>query len=422
MMLAAVAGIVWANSPWSDSYLRFWETEIGLTVGGFHLSESLHGWVNDGLMTVFFFVVSLEIKRAFTIGELSNRRSAALPIAAALGGMVLPALIYAGLNLGGAGLRGWGIPMATDIAFAIAVLALLGSRIPTELRLFLLALAIVDDIGAILVIAVFYSGGIHLGALGAAVLVFVTVLAMRRLGVRSEAFYLVLGLIFWVAVLESGVHATIAGVIMGLLTPVHPYVGRATLIERLRAVLGRLAGERQTAGGHARPSVPEEVEALGRDSESPLDRLEHRVAPWSNYLVLPVFALSNAGVALSSDALGGAVTSPVLRGVAAGLLLGKPVGVFSFAWAATRLGLAKLPEAATWRHMMGIGVLSGIGFTVSLFITTLAFSDEALASAAKVGILAASTVAAVAGYLVLRIAGRRGAAPPPAGPGAASPR
>jgi NhaA family Na+:H+ antiporter len=364
LLLAAMAALVWINAPGGDSYTDLWDRRAGADLGFADLNLTLGTWVNDGLMTVFFFVVGLEIKREILNGELSDRRAAALPVAAALGGMVVPASIYAALNASGDGARGWGVPMATDIAFAVGVLALLGPRVPLSLKVFLLALAIVDDIGAITVIAIFYADGVSPAWAAVAVAVFATTGALALLNVRLLAAYLVLAVVAWLAIHESGVHATIAGVIMALLTPVDH-------------------------GADPR-------------SATVLDRLEHILHPWSSFVIIPVFALANAGIELDGGAVRDAISSPVSLGVAAGLLAGKPLGITIFALIAVRAGIASLPRDVQWRQLAGAGFVAGIGFTVSLFISELAFADPALGDEAKIGILAGSCVAGVAGYVLLR--------------------
>ena len=358
---AAICALVWANVD-ASSYTEVWGHEVTIGVGNASISLSLSHWINDTLMTLFFFVVGLEIKRELVEGELRDRRNAVLPVLAALGGMVLPALLFLSLNAGGAGADGWGIPMATDIAFSLGVLALLGSHVSSGVKLFLLTLAIVDDIGAILVIAIFYTSDLEpewlLGALGA----IVVVVLMRRLGVQHPALYLIPGFVLWLCMYESGVQATIAGVVLGLLTPVIP---------------GPTAG--------------------------PAERLEHRLHPWSSFLVVPLFALANAGVVLGADAIERAGTSAVTWGIAVGLVVGKVLGITILTLLALRLGLGRLPTGMRARQVVGVAAVAGIGFTVSLFVADLAFTG-ALLDDAKIGILGASVVAAVLGAIVLRVA------------------
>ncbi|MGI8927218.1 MAG: Na+/H+ antiporter NhaA [Tepidiformaceae bacterium] len=403
LLAAALVALAWANSPWDGSYADLWHAGLEFDFAAFAIRDTLGHLVNDGLMAIFFFVVGLEIKRELVRGELRTRRQAALPVVAALGGMAVPALIYAAWNAGGSGASGWGIPMATDIAFALGVLALLGPRIPFGLKVFLLALAIVDDLGAIVVIALFYTGDISLEALGWAAAVLALIVALNRAGVRGATFYVIPAFFFWAAFFESGIHATLAGVVLAFLVPSRPHAAAtsfepeaATLLEQLRAA--REAGDIGEA-----EAVLQRFEALARDTEAPLDSIERALHPWVSYLIVPVFALANAGVDVSGEAIGDAAGSAVSLGIASGLLLGKPAGILLFSWLAVRLGWATLPEGVTWRAVLGAGLLAGIGFTVSLFITNLAFEDTpGLFSEAKLGILAASAIAGVAGFLLLR--------------------
>ncbi|MCD6638493.1 MAG: Na+/H+ antiporter NhaA [Nocardioides sp.] len=397
LLLAAVVALVWANSPWSASYNDLWHTPLSIDVGPLRLEETLQHWVNDALMVVFFFVVGLEIKYELVNGDLRDPRTAALPIVAAIGGMVVPAGIYAVFNAGGDGAAGWGIPMATDIAFAVGVLGLLGRRIPSSARIFLLTLAIVDDIGAILVIAVFYTSDLSLGWLAIALGMLVLVALARVLRVWSLPVYLVLGVCAWFALLQSGVHATLAGVALGLLTPAKPLlnepVARAYARDALR-------------DHHIDPDELAHLRFLMRESVSVVERLVSGLHPVSAYLVLPVFALANAGVELG--ALGDVFTSEVGLGIVLGLVVGKPVGILAASWLAVRLGLGKQPESTTWPMVLGLGAVGGIGFTVSLFIAGLSFpGQEVLTADAKISILLASVIAAVVGVVVLLLATSR---------------
>lgn len=384
-----------ANSPLADGYLAFWKTRVGLNLGSFQLEGSLKHWINDGLMAVFFFVIGLEVKRELVLGELREFRNAALPVFAALGGMVVPAGLYLALQHGQPGAPGWGVPMATDIAFVVGCMAVLGPRIPMGLRVLLLSLAIVDDIGAILVIAVGYSDGIDTTALALGFGGIVATLAMARSGVRSVGVYTLVGIAVWLAFHESGVHATVAGVILGLSTPAKHWVGRGLLMDTLqksRASLGDGAHD-----DHAvRHAILRQVEVASRESLSPLERIETALHPWVGFVIMPVFALANAGVPVSLDSVG----QPVALAVLAGLVLGKPLGVLLFSWLATRTGLAVLPAGVGWGALLGGGLLAGIGFTMALFIADLALPAELL-DTAKVGVLVASGLAAVAGMAVL---------------------
>ena len=350
-------------------------------------------------MAVFFFVVGMEIKRELVIGELRDRRAVALPAMAAFGGMLVPALIYLAFNSGGPGASGWGIPMATDIAFALGVVALLGSRVPSSIKVLLLTLAIVDDIGAIVVIAVFYSDDLRPAFLLAALAVTILLAAMHRVRVIYSPLLAIAGFVLWLMVFESGVHATIAGVVMGLLTPATPL---QTDLEA-EQVVDVLENRSDLRADDVRQAA-----TLIRNSVSPCDRLIDSLHPWTSYLIVPLFALANAGIALSADAFSN--PSRVLVGVAVALVVGKPIGVLGFSWLAVRLGLGRLPEGATWGQIAGVATLAGIGFTVSLFITGLAFDDIAIQDDAKIGVLVASIVAAAAGALIFTIASRRHAA------------
>ena len=394
MLVAAVVALVWANSPWRDAYYDLLHNHIRLELGSvLALDEPLEAWINDALMVIFFFVVGLEIKRELVIGELRRPAAAALPAVAALGGMVLPAAIYAALNAGGEGSAGWGIPMATDIAFAVGVLSLLGKRVPSALKIFLLTLAIVDDIGAIAVIALFYTDDLSTGWLLVAAGVVVLLVLMRLVRIWYTPAYLIVGVVLWLAVFESGVHATIAGVVLGIITPARPLVSESTFDDM---VAGWFSGEAVS------PPVARRASFEVRERVSVADRLESMLHPWTSFLIVPVFALANAGVELSADALGDAVRSRVTIGIVLGLVLGKLVGVSSFSWLAVRLGLCDLPRGVTWTKVIGVASVAGIGFTVSLFITNLAFTAGDITDQAKVGILAASTVAALVGAAILR--------------------
>jgi NhaA family Na+:H+ antiporter len=357
-------------------------------------------------MAIFFFVVGLEIKRALLKGELAEPRKAALPVAAALGGMIVPALIYTAFNAGGDGARGWGIPMATDIAFAVGVLALLGTRAPLSLKVFLLALAIADDLGAIAVIAIFYTDEIEFAWLAAAIFAFGAVAVMGRFGIRDAIVYLAMGLFAWFAVHESGVHATIAGVVLGLLTPVNAYYEDKQVERRVIDLAEQLrSGEAEDTpeGDELGRSALRELEELARESRPVSDRLEHALHPWTSYVIIPIFALANAGVELSGDSIADAVESPISIGVALGLMLGKPIGIVLFSFIAVRMGVASLPADVNWKMLMGTGMIAGIGFTVSLFIGELAFDAQERIDEAKIGILAGSALIGIAGYLTLRL-------------------
>ncbi|MEU6248217.1 Na+/H+ antiporter NhaA [Glycomyces sp. NPDC047010] len=389
LVVCAVAAMLWANSPWSASYEAVWGLDITFSFGDFELHHSLKDWINDGLMAVFFFVVGLEIKQEIVSGELASPRNAVPPIAAAVGGMAVPALIYAALNAGGEGAHGWGIPMATDIAFAVGVLALFGSRIPSAARIFLLTLAIVDDLGAIAVIAVFYTDDLSPEWLIAAAALTALAVLMRLLNVWSPAVYLVIGVMLWVAMLESGVHATIAGVVMGLIIAARPLLDPSVAHDEAQ----ELAKDGLTV------EETERLVKLTRDAQPPAARLQHQNHRFSSFVVLPLFALANAGIPLSSDLVGAAFGSTVTLGIIAGLVVGKTVGITLVTWLVVKLGLGRMPRGTTWPLLASIGAVAGIGFTVALFIAELAFygGDPVLAYEAKIGVLAASVLAAVLG-------------------------
>ncbi len=401
LLICSAAALAVANSPWGGPFERFLETPLALKVGSRGLEGDLRELINDGLMTLFFYVVGLEIKREVFTGRLSSPRQAALPVVGALGGMVVPALLYAACNAGGAGARGWGIPMATDIAFSVGVLILLGDRVPSSVRIFLLALAIVDDIGAILVIALFYSTGISWHALGAAAGILAVIVAMIRGGVRSPHAYLVASLAFWAAMLGSGVHATLAGVILGATTPIRPWFSLDSFQRSAGKLLRRFRRSLELGDFDRSEAIMGQVEELSRGTESPLDRRLRQVCPWSSYAVLPLFALANSGVALDSGSLARASSSGITWGILLGLVVGKPLGIVGFAWLAARLRVAAPPEGATWGQVAGVGMVAGIGFTVSLFVSGLAFGDPRQVADAKIGILVASALAGVLGFAFL---------------------
>jgi NhaA family Na+:H+ antiporter len=404
VLAGALVALAWANSPWRHAYETLWATDLTVQLGDWVIAHDLRHWVNDGLMAIFFFVVGLEIKREVVTGELRRPRTAALPVIAAVGGMVVPASLYLALNPGGEAMRGWGIPMATDIAFAVGVLSLAGRRSSPSLRLFLLALAIVDDIGAIVVIAVFYSAGVEFAALLAAAGLLGLMVLLRRLEVRAQALYVLLGIGVWLAVHASGVHAAIAGVAVGFVTPTAPF-------QRPRAVSEeavRVADETEDD-----PSPPDadahhwlHLAALSREAVSPLTRMEHLLHPWSSYVIIPVFALANAGVVLQAESLADPAALRLAVGVALGLVVGKTVGIAGAAWLAVRLGLARLPSGVDLRHILAAAAVAGIGFTVSLFVADLAFDRVDLVAAAKLGILGGSVLAAALGTVLLRARSR----------------
>jgi NhaA family Na+:H+ antiporter len=406
LLLAAVAALVIANSPLRAGYEELLNSYLDLSIGDFGLHLTLLHWINDGLMAIFFFLVGLEIKREVWAGELSSVRAALLPMVVAIGGAIVPALIYALINLGGAGSAGWGIPMATDIAFALGILALVGSGVPFALKIMLTAIAIIDDLVAVLVIAFFYSGSIDFGALGTGFAFLAALILVNILGIRTIPIYLLLGAFVWIAFLQSGVHATIAGVLVALTIPVRTRINQGTFLERARSILDKFEESSKKEPysilqDEEQQSAVLELEDLAEGVQAPLQKMEHSLHNWVAFVIMPMFALANAGVAISADALRGE-TLPVALGILAGLLIGKPIGLFGSAWLFVRLGVVSLPAGITWRYMMGLALLGGIGFTMSLFIATLAFGDNSLLETAKLGILGASLVAGVAGFMLLR--------------------
>lgn len=413
LLVAAAGALLWANSPWGASYERFWETPITLGVGRFVDVRPLHFWINDGLMTIFFFVVGLEIRREIHEGELADLRRAVLPIMAACGGMIAPALIYFSIHHEGAARSGWGVPTATDIAFAVGVLALVGKRVPPALRVLLLALAIIDDIGAIVIIAFFYSEGISIAGLGVAAAGLLGIWLFQRLGVRRALAYLPPAAIVWLGMLEAHVHPTIAGVLIGLLTPVRPWFG----IDGFLAAAGDAIEdfrERRDRGGHALLQPLRRIRQAQREALPPVVKLQAELHPWVAYGIMPLFALANAGVDVR--ALGhvdGEATSVALS-VLVALVVGKPLGIMALTAASVRLRICTLPRGVGWRGILLVGCVAGIGFTMAIFIAGLAFEDEALLGAAKLGVLVGSAIAAVAGVTL----GRLMLSPTPA-PGAA---
>jgi NhaA family Na+:H+ antiporter len=407
LIVFTVIALVWANSPWADSYHNLWQIKLNISLGDFFkLNKPLLLWINDGLMAIFFFVVGLEIKREFLVGELKSARQAALPIAAAFGGMVVPALLYTMFNAGGAGAAGWGIPMATDIAFALGILALLGNRVPLALKIFLTALAIVDDIGAVLVIAVFYTAQISWISLLIGFVFLGLMVAANWAGVRHPLLYAALGLVLWVAFLKSGVHATVAGVLGAMAIPARTRINADSFLECGRYYLEKF-GEASVHGhsvltNRRQRAAIQAIEEACEQAQSPMQRLEHGLHPWVAFAVVPVFALANAGVSLQGDFFA-ALLNPVTLGIMVGLVLGKQIGVTLFSWLVVKVGLAELPAGVTWVQLYGVSWLAGIGFTMSIFIANLAFGEGEELAMAKVGILLASLIAGAVGWVFLRL-------------------
>ena len=409
---AAVIALIMANTPLQPAYESFWTTPVRFEVAGHALIDfSLRALVNDGLMALFFMVVALEIKREWIFGGLRDRKAAALPIIAAAGGMIVPALIYAAFNAGGPAAHGWGIPMATDIAFAVAVLTAAGPRVPISARLFLLTLAIADDLGAILVIAIFYGTGIQLAWLAAAVGMMVLAWAFRVMRVRAIGVFVVVGVLCWFFMHESGVHATIAGVAMGFLTPAWSLLSP----QKYPAIASRLVDEVSQRLGDGVLTHDEyalndgtlrEIRRLSLETRAPLDRIEYRLSSWSAFLIVPIFAFANAGLVFPRVPPLEWLSDPVVLGVGLGLVFGKIIGVFASAWLAVKVGVARMPAGLTNVHLLGVSTCAGVGFTVALFVAGLAFTDSQHLESAKLGIIVGSVVAGVLGYLTLRMTSR----------------
>jgi NhaA family Na+:H+ antiporter len=405
LLFCAIIALVWANSPWADSYFGLAKTYIGVSWGDQVFRLSLSHWIGDGLMVIFFFVVGLEIKRELVVGQLSSFQQAVLPVSAAIGGMVVPAALYAAVNIGGEGASGWGIPMATDIAFALGILALLGNRVPVGLKVFLTALAIADDLGAVLVIALFYTEQVSLMALGVGVVLLVLIAVAGRRGVRSTSVYLILAIGVWAAVLASGVHATIAGVLLALVVPVKAALEPREFLDRTKRRLTELEEAELTRDSMV--ADKEQLHALDdmylavEDMRPAGISLEHLLHPVQAFLILPLFALFMAGVPLGGDTMAG-FPSMLSLGVILGLVLGKPLGIALFIWLAVKVGLGQRPPDLTWARIVGLGALAGVGFTMSIFISNLAFQDEALIGQAKLGVLVASVIAGAVGFVILK--------------------
>lgn len=413
MLVMAILALIWANSPLGDSYVDLWTSIWSVHVADvLHIDLTLQDWINDFAMAFFFFVVAMEIKKELVKGALKDRRAAALPVFAAAGGMIVPALVYTVFNIGGEGAHGWGVPMATDIAFAVGVLSLLGNRVPSSLVVFLLTLAIADDLGAIVVIAVFYTTGLSFGWLAAAIGTLMLGLLAQRVGIRSLVPYAILAGFCWLAVYQSGVHATLAGVAFGLLTPTQAFFKRSDFDGHARNLVDEIEARSAELDFvyELDPHSAHRMRTLASESVPPLDRLEYRLSPWTTFLVIPVFALANAGVRLSWDEFTGAFSQPVTLGILFGLVVGKTVGISLFSFVAVKLGFGAKPAGASWSQVVGVAMIGGVGFTVALFITELAFDDPSHVDESKVGILVASTIAGVIGYFVLRAVGKKSAA------------
>jgi NhaA family Na+:H+ antiporter len=387
LLFSTIAALVWANSSWDESYHAIWNTQATIGFGQFALTETRHEWINDGLMAVFFFLVGLEIKREVLIGELSSLRQAAFPLIAALGGALVPALLYVFIAHGGDTQKGWAIPMATDIAFVLGVLAILGKRIPVSLKIFVTALAIADDLIAVLVIAIFYTDRIHIFSLALGLLGVALCFGANLMGVRKSAVYAIIGIFVWYAVLKSGVHATVAGVLLAFTIPARTYIDRDSFLKRSRWLIDRFeAAHPHSSEAHsAVHSMESQLELV----ESPLHRIEQALHPWVGFAIMPIFAFANSGVRILGNVTA-AGRNPVSLGIVLGLFAGKPLGIWLFARMSVKSGVAAAPAELSWKALFGAAWLCGIGFTMSLFIATLAFGDGAFLNTSKIGILAAS--------------------------------
>lgn len=390
LLICTVIALVWANSQWGESYHHLWETVFSISLGSLSLELDLHHLINDGFMAVFFLLVGLEIKREMLVGELSTPKNAALPIMAAVGGMVVPAGIYFLVNKGTPGADGWAIPMATDIAFSLGVLALLGTRAPLSLKIFLTALAIVDDLGAVLVIAIFYSQDLNMTALATCGVLTAMLIALNIMKVRNLVPYLLIGACLWLAMLSSGIHATIAGVVLALSIPTRVHLNVGEFLEKGRALYDRFERGKTLDESHAllsdeRQAALHSIEKSCEEVQMPLQRLEHTLHTPVNFIIMPIFALANAGVVLTGVGMD-QLKQPVTMGVILGLFLGKAIGITLFAWLSVKMGIAVLPRRISWTHIAGVAFLGGIGFTMSLFIAELAFDDVVLGVGAKLGI------------------------------------
>lgn len=409
LFVAALLAMVMANTSAREFYHQIWETPLTFALGGLRIESSFQHLINEGLMTIFFFLVGLEIKRELLVGELSTTKKAMLPVIAAAGGMVVPALIYTSMNLGGPGQHGWAIPMATDIAFALGCLALLGRGLPAQLVIFLTALAIIDDIAAILVIAAFYTDQISMPALASVVALVGAAFVMNKMSVHRTLPYVIVGIALWFAMLKSGVHVTLSGVLMAMTIPATTTIGNSAFALTIREQLSFFTGEKKDARAdhidldyERKQMIIQKMERACHDIEAPLQRIEHYLHPWVVYLIMPLFAFANAGVEISLGALGRLTTDPVFLGVIFGLVLGKQIGVFGFSWLSVRAGFTALPRGVGWGHIYGVSVVAGIGFTMSLFIGMLAFDSDGLLESAKIGILVASFISGLFGFWVLK--------------------
>ncbi|QIA08583.1 Na+/H+ antiporter NhaA [Draconibacterium halophilum] len=410
LFAASIAALILANSGLSETFLGFWKNYVTISVPGFELSKPILKWINDGLMAIFFFLIGLEIKREILIGELSDIKKASLPIIAAFGGMVFPALLFATLNKGNAGMEGWGIPMATDIAFSLGILTLLGKRVPVGLKVFLMAFAIIDDLGAVLVIAFFYSSKLIWAniAIGLAIVLFLLILTRFKL--YSKYFFFIAGLVVWVLFLKSGIHSTIAGVLMALTIPLRRHIKTSTFYDKAKEILNDFRKECEkpeedkTILNHNQLDAIDEMEELTEKTASPIQFLEHRLHGWVAFIILPLFAFANAGVVFSFS---GDTNTALASNIGLSLIIGKFVGIFLVSFLAIKFKISELPKNVNFTSLAGVSFLGGLGFTMSLFINNLAFTDEILINSAKMGILLGSFVAGLLGYILLRVSSNK---------------
>jgi NhaA family Na+:H+ antiporter len=405
LLLCTVMALLVANSSVGHYYTSFWQTEISLSIDGVGLTKSLLHWINDGLMCIFFFVVGLEIKRELVIGELASFRRAIFPVAAAFGGMVVPAFIFILLNKDSSAISGWGIPMATDIAFSLGVLALLGSRIPHQLKVFLTAFAIVDDLGAVLIIAFFYGTQIQWFFVIAAACILIVLFFANWGGIQHPLPYLILGTVLWLAMLESGIHATVAGVLLAMTIPVQPKINTKDFHEIIQSLLSLFKEKEDGSEGEVlnqgQQSIVQTIELSCHEVETPLQRFEQRFHPWVTYFIMPLFAFANAGIVFQGT-LTSVLVTPLALGIVFGLVIGKQIGITLFSWIAVKSKFAVLPAGVSWKHIYGISWLGGIGFTMSLFVANLAFTSEQMLNTSKVAIFIASLAAGIIGIIILR--------------------
>ncbi len=404
LFVAVVAALLWVNIGSAESYHHLWDTHFSIAIGSHAIDKTLHHWINDGLMAIFFFVVGLEIKRELMIGDLSTWKKASLPVAAAIGGMLFPALIYVAFNAHTEHAAGWGVPMATDIAFTLGILSLLGNKVPVSLKIFLTALAIVDDLGAVLVIAFFYTENLFFNYLEYGFVFFAILAVGNSVGIRNHWFYTIFGICgLWVAFLLSGVHATIAGVLLAMTIPVKAKINEYSLIYQLNKLVNKLKNapsKRDFFVSHKQQEIIAEIKETRRKGESPLQKMEHGLNPFVSFFVLPLFAFSNAGIVFSPE-MGAEMFSRVSLGIMLGLIIGKTLGILSFSFLFVRLKISRLPAGINWKVLTGASVMAGIGFTMSIFISELAFTSEEIKTQSKMAILIASTLAAIIGMWII---------------------